>query len=105
MPSSETEPLVSPVEQHPVWKFWKRRDLEDDYPESDKRRRRRQWERYMSYLALVVAGTLVGAVLMRHWDQREKTTLGDGPMVPPVFTLPPVSDASTSLTIAHRSSS
>jgi len=45
----------------------------------------------MSYSALVIAGLLIGGVFMRIWDSMSQTKIkGDGPMVPPVYELPPV---------------
>ncbi|WVQ84044.1 gamma-glutamyltransferase [Cryptococcus sp. DSM 104549] len=46
--------------------------------------RKGQW---LMYLALVLLGVVIGAIFTRGLGR--KSELGDGPMVPPVWTLPP----------------
>ncbi|WVQ76804.1 gamma-glutamyltransferase [Cryptococcus sp. DSM 104548] len=44
--------------------------------------------RWLIYCLLLLVGIILGALFSRRWTQGEGK-LGDGPMVPPVWTLPP----------------
>ncbi|WWD22066.1 gamma-glutamyltransferase [Kwoniella shandongensis] len=47
-----------------------------------------RYGQWILYGALVLLGIVVGTVFSREWQKRTEQT-GDGPMVPPVWTLPP----------------
>jgi hypothetical protein len=55
-----------------------------------RQRRRRRYTRLAMFLGILLIGAAVGAAITRAVDQRMGGK-GDEPMVPPVYTLPPVS--------------
>ncbi|TYJ52700.1 gamma-glutamyltransferase [Cryptococcus floricola] len=66
-------------------------DDEPDQPDRPKQPFYRSEEamgRWLVYCLLVLVGMILGASFSRHWTRGEGK-LGDGPMVPPVWTLPP----------------
>lgn len=68
---------------------------EEDEPllplQSPKRRRLRTgWEQILAYVVLLALGVVVGGFIGRRYSSTNEGK-GHGPMVPPVWTLPPVS--------------
>ncbi|ORY26867.1 nucleophile aminohydrolase [Naematelia encephala] len=111
--SSSTTNVESQSSSSSSWQFWKSKSQrrrengvhvsfapeadydedgdrdEDNRPGLSKRRQWLRWEKAGLYTLLVVLGVTVGAVGGRRWDRPMNDELGDGPMVPPVYTLPP----------------
>ena len=85
----------------PRWQFWNQPthnapfSAEDDEVDTlpTMKSDRRNVQQALIYAALLLVGAGIGALAGRGvlW-RRASDGLGDGPMVPPVFKLPPVSD-------------
>lgn len=52
-----------------------------------------QWRTWTLYIVLLGLGGLLGCFFTSRWDAAHRDTGKNGPMVPPVWTLPPVSAA------------
>lgn len=98
----------------PTWQSWRKPSRHVTFaPSGDgeelpspitmKHQTKRRWEQALLYAVLILVGAGVGTVFSRGLRRRASGDgLGDGPMVPPVYTLPPVSHPDRAeLTKAH----
>ena len=93
----EPEPESGRGSLAPAWQIWRRlfqHTGDDGLPSptsTTKRQAKRPYDHIPLYAALILIGVGVGVLFSRGVQRRSRGEgLGDGPMVVPIFQLPPV---------------